>query len=261
MIEIISYPITPYLSPGSRLQPDNRNNNTNWLRIAINMMMNRHKADLIKAGVNIDLFHNHDTARGQNKIDYPRIQYQRRGKRYFVLGINDDGKFALEKLFEYYRQIAYIDDMLALTIGHPVTETFIPRLTAEPFTYNLIDWLPFSDDSEKEFNTLPSLAGKMLYLEKRLRSHITGDFCRYLIPDVDTTAVELAITDIDSLYRADVLVEENKYTLPYKPFTAVININFPLPANICLGNKKVYGFGLLEQTSNPLTHQLTITQL
>lgn len=245
IIEIITYPIIPYLSPGSRLQPDQRNNHTNWLRVAINVMMNRHKADLVKAGVNIDLFHNHDTTRLQNMSEYPRIQYQRRGNRYYVTGINE-GKYALEKLFEDCRQMVYIHDTLALRIGQAVTETFVPRLAAETFSYRLTDWLPFSDDSEKEFKTLPSLAGKMLYLEKRLRSHITGDFCRYLIPEVDTTPVQLAITDIDSLNRAAVMVEENKHTQAYKPFTAEIRINFPLPANICLGNKKVYGFGLVE---------------
>lgn len=244
MISLVSYPITPYLSPGSKLQTDPRNNNTNWLRVAINTMMNRNKARLMHAGVNIDLFHNHDTQRNQNKSEYPRIQYQRRGRRYFVMGINE-GKFALEKLFEDCRQMVSISETLALNIAAPETEIFIPRITAETYAYSLNDWLPFSDDSEKEFKAVPSLAGKMLYLEKRLHSHVAGDFCRYLIPELDTTALEVAITDIDSLNRAAVLVEENKFTSHYKPMTVEISINVSLPANICLGNKKVYGFGLV----------------
>lgn len=249
MIDIVSFPIIPYLAPGSKLQPDSRNNNTNWLRTAINLMMNRHKAELIKAGVNIDLFHNHDTQREQNLSVYPKIQYQRRGNRYFVLGI-DEGKYALEQLLGDCPPMVYINDNLALKIGMPVVETYMPLLTEESFICTLTDWLPFSDDSDKEFVALTSLAEKMLFLENRLKNHIVSDFCRFLGIVVNAAAVQVAITAIDSLSRPAVLVEENKRIRKYQPFTVNLLTNLPLPANVCLGNKKVYGYGLVDQTTH-----------
>lgn len=244
MIEIVSYPITPYLAPGGRLQPDNRNNNTSWLRTAINLTMNRHKAALLKAGVNIDLFHNHDTQREQNLSVYPKIQYQRRGNRYFVFGI-DEGKYALEQLLDDSPPMVYINDNLALKIGKPIVETYMPLLTEEPFLCTLTDWLPFSDDSDKEFHALTSLSEKVLFLENRLKNHIVHDFCRFLNMGIDAAAVKLAITDIDNLARPSVAVEENKHIKRYQPFTVAMSSNLPLPEHVCLGNKKVYGFGLL----------------
>jgi hypothetical protein len=248
MIQIISFPIIPFSTPGTKLQPDNRNNDTNWLRMAINMMMNRRKAELVKAGVNIDLFHNHDTRRGLNISEYPKIQYQRKANQYFVTGINE-GVFALEQLFIDYHPLISIDDHLVLKIGKPISESYDPAVTEQQYEYSLIDWLPLSDDSDKEFAKLVSLAEKSVYLEKRLMNHIVNDFCRFLNLGVDTAQVQVVITGIESLVCPTVLVEENKHTKNYQPFDITFRTNLPLPAQICLGNKKTYGFGLIAETT------------
>jgi hypothetical protein len=245
MIQIISYPIIPFATPGTNLQPDNRNNQTNWLRIAINMMMNRRKAELVKAGVNIDLFHNHDTRRGLNISEYPKIQYQRKANKYYITGINE-GVFALEQLFIDCQPTVSIDDQLVLKIGKPISETYNPVVTEQQYEYSLIDWLPMSDDSDKEFAKLVSLAEKSVYLEKRLMNHIANDFLRFLNLEVETTQVKVVITGIESLVRPTVLVEENKHIKNYQPFDITFCTNLPLPAKVCLGNKKTYGFGLVE---------------
>jgi hypothetical protein len=245
MIKITSYPINPYLAPGSKLQPDNRNNHTNWLRVAINLMMNRRKAELLKAGVNIDLFHNHDTQRGQNLCEYPKIQYQRNGNRFFATGINE-GEHALEQLFADCNPVVSIDDHLTLKIGKPTTVQYQPQLEEQLHTYTLTDWLPLSDDCDKEFAELAALAEKATYLEKRLMNHLVNDFCRYLNVGIDTAKVQVTLMDIDSLTRSAVMVEENKHIRNYQPFNVTFRTNLPLPSCVCLGNKKAYGYGLVE---------------
>lgn len=245
MIQRSTYPIIPYTAPGCTLQPDDRNNHTYWLRTAINLLMNRQKAALLKAGVNIDLFHNHDTLRGQNRNEYPQIQYQRQGDRFFVTGIGD-GVSALEHLFADARSMVLIDDRLSVKIGKPSTETYQPQLLERPRTFTLTDWLPLSDGSDREFAALASLSEKAAYLERRLRNHLLNDFCRYLNLGIDPEAVQLTLTDCSGMARPPVPIEENKHTKRFQPFTVQFATNLTLPAHICLGNKKVYGFGLVE---------------
>jgi hypothetical protein len=42
------------------------------------------------------------------------------------------------------------------------------------------------------------------------------------------------------------VTEENRNVKYYQPFTITFQTNLPLPEKICLGNRKAYGFGLVE---------------
>jgi hypothetical protein len=208
-------------------------------------MMNRVKGRLIEAGVDIDLFHNHDIKIKQKKIGYPKIQYIRKRNLYYVSGINE-GQYALEQLFIDCKPIVSIDDGLNIKIEKTDRLEHLPRLTEEFHLYNLTDWLPMSDNSDKEYEAIVSLADKDTFLEKRLTNHIVKDFFHYLKISVKTEKVEVIITKIDSYNRKQVRVKEDKHSKHFMPFSITFRTNLLLPENLCLGNKKVYGFGLIQ---------------
>jgi hypothetical protein len=246
MIETSIYQLTPYLTEGSVLQAGDINNRTYWLREAINMMMNRKKEQLVEAGVDIDLFHNHDPKSGQNKVEYPKIQYLRKQNRYFVTGIDKGGLHALEQLFIDCKPMVNIHDGLALKIEHIENTTHQVELTHGFNYYRLINWLPFGENSAKDYNAIEPLAEKVLFLEKRLTNHIVNDFCRYLKISLDNGEVKVAITKVDDYACKKVTTKENQKIKYYQPFTITFQTNLLLPGNICLGNRKAYGFGLVE---------------
>jgi hypothetical protein len=249
MIELIMYEVTPYLVVGGILPDSSFNNGTNWLRNAINTMMIGKKADLVKDGVDIDLFHNHDVAKGQNKNEYPKIQYIRKEKRFYVTGINE-GKFALEKLFADKQLVYYIDDNLIIKTGQISCISHEVAISGDKYAYTVNEWLPINIDNINQYEKLVGLAEKISFLENRLTDNLIKDFCRYLKLEIDADALQLKITNIDSLTREPVDIIENKHKkIKYRynqPFTITFLTNMKLPGNICLGNKKAFGFGLVE---------------
>jgi hypothetical protein len=249
MIELIMYEVTPFLAVGGQLPHSNFNNGTNWLRDAINKLMNDKKDDLVKDGVDIDLFHNHNVAKGQNKNDYPKIQYQRKEKRFFVTGI-DEGKFALEKLFADKQTVYCIDDNVTIKICQVYGRSHTVAISGERYAYMVNNWLPINHDNIHQYEKLEGLSEKIAFLENRLADNVVKDFCKYLKLDIDAGALQLKITFIDSFTREPVDIIENKYKkekYPYnQPFTIGFTTNLQLPGNICLGNKKAFGFGLVE---------------
>lgn len=245
MITIAVYQITPFLAEGRNLQVNKKNNRTDWLRVAINVMMNRNKARLIKAGVDIDLFHNHDTKNKQNKIGYPKIQYLRKQNIYFVSGI-DEGKFALEQLFSNCNQVVEIHDWLSIKSEQICQFEHLVKVSDDFYHYTLTDWLPLSDKSDKEYKAIQSLAGKDMFLEKRLKNHIVKEFCRCLNYNINAEDVEVTINKVDNYSNKVLEVEEDKHIKRYQPFSILFQTNLKLPEFISLGNKKVYGFGIVE---------------
>ena len=245
MITISVYQITPFIAEGRILQVNKKNNRTDWLRAAINVMMNRNKASLIKAGVDIDLFHNHDTIIKQNKTGYPKIQYLRKQNLYFVSGI-DEGKFALEQLFSNCNQVVAIHDWLNIKSELICAFEHFVEVSNDFYRYTLTDWLPFSDKSDKEYKAIQSLTGKDIFLEKRLKNHLVKEFCRYLKFNFNEEEIEVNIKNVDSYSNKVIEVEEDKHIKRYQPFSILFQTNLKLPEFISLGNKKVYGFGILE---------------
>ncbi len=90
MVKTTVYQITPFLSEGYQLPGKGTNNGTEWLREAVNLLYNRNKERLHKAGVQTTLFHNHDEKNGNTIARYPLIQYQKREQGYFIAGFNGE---------------------------------------------------------------------------------------------------------------------------------------------------------------------------
>ena len=245
MITISVYQITPFMADGYSLPEQAINNGTNWLREAINMVYNRNKERLKVAGALTNLFHNHDEQSGQTIPRYPLIQYQKKADRYFITGINE-GSVALEILFDDVRSGVSLNDWMQMALKLVHHATYEVNITGGPLTYSLTNWLPFNRENYARYKQMETIAEKISFLEQILQTHLVKDFGHYLDLKLDNDSIRIGITGIDSFTKSCVQLKQNKHIHDFQPFNITFSANMTLPPNICLGNGKVFGFGLAE---------------
>lgn len=250
MITISTYQITPYLAEGSRLPHPNINNGVEWLREAVNTIYNRNKERLKVAGVQTNHFHNHDEQSSTTIIRYPLIQYLKVSTGYLVTGIDEGGR-ALDELFIDVKQSAPIDDRLQIGVKKLSHSEHEVSISNNETAYSLTNWLPFSRDNFTRYKQMNAISEKVAFLEHMLLAHLLKDFAHYLNIEIDPDSVRLTITGIDSFTRSCLQVRVNKHIHDFQPFTVSFLANLTLPPDICLGNGKAFGFGLLQPTLCP----------
>lgn len=245
MIKISVYQVTPFLVDGCSLPNIKINNGTDWLREAVNIMYNRSKGRLRVAGVLVNLFHNHDENTGVTISRYPLIQFQKTMTDFFVVGIND-GCIALEELFAETQKVVQISDNLHISVKKIFESNLPASETKKVCVYKITNWLPLSNENYKKYVKMATISEKVSFLEYVLKNHLVKDFSEYLNLNFNGETIHVNLTEIDSFTRSCVPVKVNKYTHDFQPFTVTFSANLILPKHICLGNGKVYGFGLVE---------------
>ena len=217
-----------------------------WVRETVNMLYNRKKESFRTVGVLTDLFHNHDEKSQQTIVRYPLIQYHANDGELFVVGINEGGE-ALQLMADLYENVVPLHSDLYVKIEmvekrqHEVCET------SNKCRYRLKDYIPFSSDAYKEFGALVYLKEKTDYIAAKIENHILKDFAKHL--NLPLNAAKVEIVDIVSLHRPKVVVQVNKHRHDFQPFDLVFDTAVDLPAGLCLGNGKTYGYGLVERIS------------
>ena len=244
MIKTTVFQITSILADGQLLPNPTINNGTDWLREAINTIYNRNKGRLKAAGVLTNLFHNHDEQSGINIARYPLIQYQKQAEDFFVVGLNE-GCHALETLFCDELPVYNLSEQLHLKVKKVFTANQAVGCTESKYSYTLNNWLPFSNENYKRYKAMGRLSDKLTFLENTLKNHLVKDFSKYLELGLTDDEVKVDFTAIDSFTNSTIRVRVNKHIHGFQPFTITFTTNVKLPRNICLGNGKVYGFGLI----------------
>lgn len=250
MIKICVYHVFPYIAIGDSIPNFNKNNGTDWLRETINMLYNRNKERLKVAGVIVNLFHNHDEVSGITIPRYPLIQYQRIKNDFFVVGINE-GTFALEELFIDGDADFMISENLKIKVKRLYSKVQSVIETNQLNYFKLTNWLPFSNDNFKLYKSMRTLQEKVSFLERILKIHLVKDFSQYLDLNLQEENTDVKLTHVDNFTRSCLPVKVNKYTHDFQPFTVTFSTNLQLPEHVCLGNGKVYGFGLVEHAPSP----------
>ncbi len=249
MIKSIVYQTTPFLSEGYQLPDLGINNGTAWLRGAVNHLYNRNKGRLRKAGVATSLFHNHNEQSGNTIARYPLIQYQRWHNDFFLAGFNQGGD-TLKELFAGLNPTCEIDNYMLLKVKKVFDREQQVAATGCSFRYTITDWLPFNRVNYTQYKNAGALTKKTKMLEHILKSHIVNDFSRFLALGFTLENTVVKILSCDSFTRSCVQLKVNKHTHDFQPFTLVFESNLLLPQYICLGNGKVYGFGLVKPVSD-----------
>lgn len=240
-MHLLTYKVNPYIlacKEENMMHPTP----TEWLRTAVLMLVNRSKARLAAAGVNHDVFHNHHPQSGATIARYPLVLYQQLEDRLMITGINE-GAEALKVLLSQYERPVEIDRNVLLGFVLKDERKFDVRLCDTPIHYSLTDWLPFNSDNYKHYQSLHRLSEKVGFLEHILHRHLTADFGHFF--GLDLQQAEVALLGIDSFNCSSRHITVNGRKRDFQPFTIQFETNISLPDFICLGNGKVYGYGLL----------------
>jgi hypothetical protein len=244
MINITKFEVLPYTYPGNNGFSSKVNNGTDWLRRAINDLYNRGKGNLKSKFEITDYFHNHNETNSSTITRYPLILFQQYENRFFVSGINEGGDL-LNELFAESKSYYTIDNDLLVRVLK-VENSFVDiHVNSKSYIYKLKSWLPLSVTNYKKYIMLDSLSEKILFLESLLKGHIVKDFLHHLNINIPEQEIKVSITDIDSFSNCTVPVKQDKHIKDFQPFNITFRTNILLPEHICLGNAKVYGFGLL----------------
>jgi hypothetical protein len=196
------------------------------------------------AGLDQDLFHNHDNAAESpqsHRQRYPLIQYRVHLGQAGVFGINE-GACALERLVENHR----IDDFrmngrsrpleLAGVLRDPEFRPFV-QANDLPFEYRIFRYLPFSPERHQEYDSQADMHARIDLLATLLRNHIVAFAYGVGWQLPEDRRVSVSIVDFIEARRLRVKDQ------PVTGFDLVFRTNARLPEGLGLGRKTAFGFG------------------
>ena len=195
------------------------------------------------AGLNQDLFHNHNNAAGsqaQFKQRYPLIQYRVHHGHAAIFALNA-GALALEKLVDSGKlaQFAMNGRARPLELAGVLREPqFLPQVADHPtFRYRISQYLAFSPERFAEYKASLSLVEKISLLERTLRNHIVAFAwgAGWQLPE--DRRISVVINDLN---RANMVPFKGQQLMA---FDLVFSVNARLPEGIGLGRKPAFGFG------------------
>lgn len=244
MIKTIVYEVIPYLPEGTMLPDLEINNGTEWVRKAINLVYNRNKPGIKEYEALSDLFHNHNQGSGQTIARYPLVQYQKHPSGYYAVGHNE-GCRALSELFSGIESVIPVNQQMQISVRPVFDKEQQTHPVPDEQHYMLTNWLPFNRENHRRYKQTRRIADKIILLEQLLQNHLLKDLSRHLSLGWDETTTQIYITDIDSFSSTCIQMRVNKHIHDFQPFNVVFSASLNLPEYICLGNGKVYGFGLI----------------
>lgn len=201
-----------------------------------------------KAGLQKDLFHNHNNAPGRTdnyQRRYPLIQYRVHNQRAALFGINA-GAAELATLFDRDGQIPFRMNGKARPLRIRAWEQvrgLQPRVfpSGQQYRYRIQRFVPFNVQNYKTYKQLPSLIEKAEMLQRLLRNHIVhfAWSIGWQLPDAASHRLTTTLHDIERtrrlwLCRSDAMA-----------FDLTFGVNAELPEGIAIGRKTAFGVGEL----------------
>ncbi len=241
MIKVQTYRAIPLLSPVDS-EKLFRKMDTEWFRVAVNGMYNSNKERLHKAGVNTEIFHNHDEKTGKTKPGYPLISYHKFLCQFYLVCINNGVDTVNELLVDIIHPVK-VDKNIYLKFEKTRSEEIEIMNTDISHHYSITDWLPLNSEKYQKFISL-SLIEKIKELETILHTNIVSDFAKYL--ELDLSKTKVSIMNIDLFNRGCLQYKGHDYL----PFSLEFEANVNFPENITLGNGKAFGFGRVNKHSS-----------
>jgi hypothetical protein len=202
-----------------------------------------------KAGLEHDLFHNHDNENGGFHNRYPLIQYKldtHKGQMRPMLLCLEDG---IEEAHHFFSQpdwsVNLNGDKHTLRVARLNVNRYTLNVWEQNFQYRLHKWMALNSDNYNEYKKLVGIRERFEFLEQRLSNHIisfaSGMGYRFDKP------FEIKIIDAKdpqwvSFKKVKVLV-----------FTIDFQSNISLPNFIGLGKGSSMGLGVVRRFSKENT--------
>jgi hypothetical protein len=188
------------------------------------------------AGLEEDLFHNHDNARQGLHYRYPLVQFRSDRGRAAVVGLNAGADAVLAWLSKSNLQILYNAEDHPLRIDQMEVQEHSVRFWEQPRRYTLRQWLPLSQTRYANFREIQSLQARTAELDRLLAANILT-FCRAVDWQLPQKFVA-NITDIHRTYPTGFLGNR------LMAFDVEFACDFHLPFAIGLGKGVSHGFGV-----------------
>ncbi len=187
------------------------------------------------AGLQNELFHNHDNTREGYHYRYPLIQYHCAEGNAAMLGMGDGAEAIAQWMLAYNGQLKMNGKLHQAPIVEYCSHLEPVHSTDEWHTYRIHDWVALNEKNYAEWRRLTRLADQMVLLESAFTAHIMA-FARGINWFVDRRLVA-ELTDYHGCQwhqrrGADLLA-----------FDATFRIQAQLPDGIGLGKGVSIGFG------------------
>ena len=197
-----------------------------------------------KAGLEHDLFHNHDNENGGFHNRYPLIQYKLdtyKGQMRPMLLCLEDG---IEEAHHFFSQPDWTVSLNGTTHPMRVARLNVNRYTLntwdKQFTYKLHKWMPFNPDNYAKYQILRGIAEKFTFLESLLKTQITS-----FAQGVGWTIEQPFSVKITNLNKEEWL--QHKHSQKVLVFTLDFQTNISLPDFVGIGKGASKGLGVVRR--------------
>ncbi len=192
----------------------------------------------------VELHHHLDSSEGDSKLkhEYPRIQYNVKGKKAILLGIEEKAISVLKNVVMNVKELilgSNTYNIVEFNAHYEETEFGIVN-SGKVLSYKFNSpWLALNSENYKKF-----IIATIKERRKLLKSILIGNILsmsKHLGYDVtDTIHVEIELTPNKVFYK----------DVPLVGFKGIFETNFLIPDHIGIGKAVSHGFGIVKRFSN-----------
>lgn len=192
-----------------------------------------------KAGLEHDMFHNHDNESGGFHYRLPLIQYKQDHGHPMLVSINE----GIEELHHFFSQPDWTLSMqgrpVAVRIASLDVKQYSLAVLDKTFRYHIRNWLALNEDNYATYTRLTGMVERLSLLEKVLQNQVVGFLMQVGLAPEKPVEVKL-LQQKDERWVSFKGVKMLAFSLE---FTA----NVPLPDYVGLGKGCSVGWGVVKQ--------------
>lgn len=192
------------------------------------------------AGVENDLFHNHDNEAEKHHRRYPLVQYRSVRGKAAVVAVNE-GVEAVSSLLQRSGewQVRWHDTPTPLRIEHLHMDTQPLGLLPEMREYRLSRWLALNPDNYRTWQQLGTFRERVELLDRALVANLLG-LCTGLHWQVPRR-FEAHLTMVEHIGKAETHGQE------LMTFDCTFATDLSLPPRLSIGKSTSHGFGVVHK--------------
>jgi hypothetical protein len=198
-------------------------------------------------GLQDDRFHNHQGDKDRFHYRYPTVFYRSQQGKAAIWAFGDGTEALKDLLLQSKPGFNLSGQPWDLKVSNVDLTLFQPRMSANPQSYFLKNWLALNEFNFKRWENLPNPEAKMLFLEQILASNIIAfaKAIQWQLPE----RLEVRIPQITRTTRA-----KHKGILMLA-FDVLFEANLFLPFGLGIGKAVSHGYGVV---SRPLRNPKTL---
>ena len=192
----------------------------------------------------VELHHHLNSSEGDSKLkhEYPKIQYNIKGNKAILLGIEENAISVLRNVVMNVKELILGPNkynIVEINAHYDDTEFGIVN-SGRVFLYKFLSpWLALNSENYKKF-TIATIKERRKLLKSILIGNILSmsKHLGYNVPD--TIQVEIELTPMKVFYK----------DIPLVGFKGIFETNFLIPDHVGIGKAVSHGFGIVKSFSN-----------